>query len=73
MSQYRKHYERAMEILNMLNILMSEIEDDEIETNTYNQTLSSKLSILYYAIEDTEATLSESLYDTVLQIFYKED
>ena len=72
MDLYKKHYEKAIEILDMLNELLSDISWDESENDTYDEVVSGKLNCLYYAIEDAEATLSDALYDTELQEFYEE-
>lgn len=72
MDLYKKHYEKAIEILDMLNELLNDISCDECEYDTYDEVVTGKLNCLYYAIEDTEATLSDALYDSQLEELYEE-
>lgn len=71
MQTFRKHYEQAIKILDMLNELMSDISWSEDEEELDNNELSL-LYDLYYLIEDVEATISDGIYDSVMEITYKE-
>ena len=72
MHTFRKHYEQAIKILDMLNELLDDISWSQDEENLDDEEYSI-LNDLYYLIEDTEATLSDGLYDSNIEITYKEN
>ena len=72
MHTFRKHYEQAIKILDMLNELLDDISWSQDEENLDDEEYSI-LNDLYYLIEDTEATLSDGLYGSNIEITYKEN
>lgn len=72
---YKKHYVKAVEILDSINELMSDIDWDvmeSLEDGRYDEKYHDLLDMLYHALEDTESELSDNLYDTDLQTAYDE-
>lgn len=67
MTNFKKFYEQAIKLLDDLNELMSDIDWHLQEEQSESLEEYNACSELYYAIEDTEAELSQHLYDTWIE------
>lgn len=72
MENFKKHYSKAMSILDEINELISDIDWDIGENTEMTVRESALLQALYYKMEDCEAQLSDSLYDEMYEVYNEE-
>lgn len=73
MKNFRNFYTRAMEILDMLNELYNDIEWHLCEEQSESLDEYNACQQLQWAVEDTEAELSDNLYDSPLERAYESE
>lgn len=72
MENFKKHYSKAMSILDDINELISDIDWNIGEDTEMTERESALLQALLYKMEDCEAQLSDSLYDEMYEVYNEE-